>query len=86
MFLTRVFIKAQLPLDGHKAGNKRPITMMKTFSALGLKLQALEKEKEKEKKDKKKKDSFIRETVQRRRNPNLLVKARRRKEEKEVSY
>ena len=35
MFLTRVFIGAQLPLDGHKADNKRPTTTMKTFSALG---------------------------------------------------
>ena len=51
IFLTRVFIKAQLPLDGHKADNKQPITIMKTFSMLGLKPQAQEKEKDKEKKD-----------------------------------
>ena len=53
MFLTRVFIRAQLPLDGHKTDNKRPITTMKTFSALGLKPQGQEKQKEKESKKKK---------------------------------
>ena len=58
IFLTRVFIKAQLPFDGHRLDNKRFTTMIKTFSALGLKPQAKEKEKEKEK-DKKKKDSSI---------------------------
>ena len=57
MFLTRVFIRAQLPLYGHRIDNKRPTTTMKTFSSFGLKPQAQEKEKEKEKKDKKKKDS-----------------------------
>ena len=65
IFLTRVFRKAQLPIDGHKADNKRPTTTMKTFSALGPKPQGQEKEKEKKKekekenKDKKKKDSSI---------------------------
>ena len=61
MFLTRVFIKAQSPLDGHKVDNKRPTTTMKTFSALGLKPQAKEVVKEKEKKDKKKNDSSVKE-------------------------
>ena len=37
IFLTRVFTKAQLPLDRHRADNKRPTTMMKTLSTLGLK-------------------------------------------------
>ena len=62
MFLTRVFIRAQLPLDGHRADNKRPITIMKTFLTLGLKPQATKKEKEEKKKDKKKKDSFDKKT------------------------
>ena len=52
MFLTRVFIKAQLPLDGQKPDKKRPTTIMKTFSALGLKPQIHEKEKEEENKKK----------------------------------
>ena len=38
MFLTRVFIRAQLLIDRHRAETKRPTTTMKTFSALGLKL------------------------------------------------
>ena len=61
MFLIRVFIQAQLPIDGHRVGTKRPTTTMKTFLALRLKPQApeKEKEKEKEKKDKKKKDSSV---------------------------
>ena len=62
MFLTRVFIRAQLPLDGHRVDNKRLTKRMKTFLTLGLKAQAREKEKEKEKKDKKKKDSIVEET------------------------
>ena len=57
MFLTRVSIRAQLPLDRHKADNKRPTTTMKAFSILGLKPQAQEKEKEKE--SKKKKDVVV---------------------------
>ena len=32
IFLTKVFIRAQLPLDGHRVDNKRPTTTMKTFS------------------------------------------------------
>ena len=47
MFLTRIFIRVQLPLDGHKADNKRPVTTIKTFSTLGLKPQAKDKEKKK---------------------------------------
>ena len=56
MFFPKVFIRAQLPLDGHKADNKRPMTTMKTLSAFGLTPEPQEKEK---KKDKKKKDSAI---------------------------
>ena len=37
MFLTRVFIRARLPIDGHRVEIKRLTTTMKTFSALGLK-------------------------------------------------
>ena len=37
MFLIRIFTRAQLPIDGHKADNKHPTTTMKTFLALGLK-------------------------------------------------
>ena len=43
MFLTRVFIGARYPLDGHRANNKRLTTIMKTFLALGLKPQAPKK-------------------------------------------
>ena len=57
MFLTRLFIKAQLLLDGHKANTNGPTTTMKTFSALRLKPQAQEKKKEKE--NKKKKDTAV---------------------------
>ena len=57
MFLTKIFIKLQLPLDGHRPDNERPSTTMKTFSALSLKPHAPEKEKEEKKKDKKKEDS-----------------------------
>ena len=31
MFLTRVLIRAQLPLDGHRADNKRPTSTMKNL-------------------------------------------------------
>ena len=31
LFLTKVFIKAQLPLDGERCDKKRPTTTMKTF-------------------------------------------------------
>ena len=31
IFLTRAFIWAQLPIDGHGAETKRPIITMKTF-------------------------------------------------------
>ena len=58
MFLTRVFIRAQLPLDGHKVDNKHPTTTMETFSVLGLKPYAPEKERE----EKKKKDSSVKKT------------------------
>ena len=46
-----------MPLDGHKADNRRPTTTTKTFSALGLKPSVQEKEKEKE--SKKKKDDVV---------------------------
>ena len=39
MFLTRVFNKAQFPLNGERSDNKRLTTTMKTFQALGLKPQ-----------------------------------------------
>ena len=80
MFLTRVFIKAQLPLRGHKADNKIPMTMMKTFSALGLKPQAQEKEKEKGKKDTKKKDSAIEEASTRKGKSKLSKEGKEKKE------
>ena len=44
MFHTKIFIKAQLPLDGEICDKKRPTTTMKTFSALGLKPKDKEKE------------------------------------------
>ena len=53
LFLTKVFIKAQLPLDGERCDQKRPTTTMKTFSVLGLKPQVQKTEKEKENKKKK---------------------------------
>ena len=37
MFLTRVFIRAQLPLDGHRIDNQCPTITMKIVSTLGLK-------------------------------------------------
>ena len=52
MFLTKVFIKAQLPLDGERCDKQSPTTTMKTFLALGRK----PKDKEKERKNKNKKD------------------------------
>ena len=36
MVLTRVFARAQLPIDEHRKDDKRPTTTRKTFSALGL--------------------------------------------------
>ena len=91
MFLTKAFIRAQLPLDGHKAETKRATTIMKTFSALGLKPQGQEKEKEKEKKkekeEEKKKDKkkvlLSKKPASRRLYPNILIERRRRKK-KEV--
>ena len=57
ILLTQVFMRAQLPVDGHKKDDKCPITTQKTFSAMGLKPQGLEKkEKKKKKKEEKKKD------------------------------
>ena len=61
MFLTRVFTKAQFPLDGQRPDTKRPTTTMKTFSVLGLKSRVQEKEKEKE--SKKKKDTTVADTI-----------------------
>ena len=55
MLLTRIFQRAQLPIDGHRKDEKYPATTMKTFSAIGLKSQGLEKvEKKKKKKEKEK--------------------------------
>ena len=55
MLLTRVFARAQLPVDGHKKDEKRPTTTKKTFSAIGLKLQGPDVEGEKEKRKRKRK-------------------------------
>ena len=54
MLLTQVFMRAQLPVNGHKKDDKRPTTTKKTFFAMGLKPQGLEKEEKKKKKRKKK--------------------------------
>ena len=63
---------------------------MKTFSALGLKPQALkkekEKEKEKEKKDKKKKDSSDKKISTHKHKSILLKKARRKRGQKEAFH
>ena len=83
MFLSRVFIRDPLPLDGHRADNKRPTTTMKTFLALGLKPQAQEKEKEKKKKDKKKKHSATKETNNRKGKSNLSEKGKENKKRRE---
>ena len=53
MLLTRVFTRAELPIDGHRKDDKRPTTTMKTFSTMGLKPQGLKKEEEKKKEKKK---------------------------------
>ena len=55
MLLTRVFTRAQLPIGGHRKDDKCPVTTMKTFSAMGLKPQGLEKEEKKKKKEEEKK-------------------------------
>ena len=44
IFLTKVFIKAQLPLDGEKRAKHRLTITMKTFLALGLKPKDIEGE------------------------------------------
>ena len=49
MFLTRMFTRSQLPLDGHTVDNKHPTATMKTFLAMGLKPQARDKKKKVEK-------------------------------------
>ena len=53
MFLTKVFNKAQLPLAGERANDKRPTTIINAFQTMGLKPKAQDKEKEKENKEKK---------------------------------
>ena len=83
IFLTRVFIRAQLLIEGHRAKTKRPTTTMKTFSALGMKPQAPVKEKEKEKeekkKEKKRKILLSRKMLLFKRiNPSFLKRRRRR--------
>ena len=50
MLLTQVFMRAQLPVDGHRKDEKCPTTTKKTFSAMDLKTQGPEKEKKKKKK------------------------------------
>ena len=57
LFLIKVFIRAQLPIEGHRTETKRPTTTIKTFSTLGLKPQTQEKKKE-NKKEKKQNDPF----------------------------
>ena len=55
MLLTRVFMRAQLLVDRHRKDEKHPATTTKTFAAIGLKSQGLEKEEKKKKKEEKKK-------------------------------
>ena len=52
MLLTRVFARAQFPIDGHRKDEKCPATTKKTFSTMGLKLQGPDTEREKKKKKK----------------------------------
>ena len=56
MLFTHVFTRAQLPVDGHRKDEKCPTTTMKTFTAMGLKLQGLKKEEKKKKKEEAKKE------------------------------
>ena len=42
MLFTRVFRRAQLPIDGHRKDDKCLATTMKTFSTMGLKTQGPE--------------------------------------------
>ena len=66
MFLTRVFIRAQLPIDGHRIDSKRPTTIMKTFSILDLKPQALKRRKRKRKITRRRKILLSKKPVSRR--------------------
>ena len=51
MFLTRVFLRALLPMDGHSADNKCLTTTMKTFLDLVDALSLIEKEGGKEREE-----------------------------------
>ena len=44
MLLTRIFARAQLPVNGHRKDEKHLTTTKKTFSAMGLKFQDLDTE------------------------------------------
>ena len=73
MLLTQVFMRAQPPIDGHKKDEKCLTTTKKTFSAIGLKPQGLEKEEKKKKKKKRRRRTQRRSNLlSRRLNPNLL--------------
>ena len=100
MLLTRVFEKAQLPVDGHRKDEKCPATTKKIFSAISLKLQGLDTEGEKEKeegsgRDEEKEEGSGREEERRsqredklpsrRLNLNLLKNSKRKRGMREVS-
>ena len=66
MLLTRIFARAQLPINSHRKDEKCPTTTKKTFFAMGIKFQdpdtkgeKQKKKKEEEEKKKKKKDDKI---------------------------
>ena len=95
MFLTRVFVRAQLPIEGHGVETKRSTTTMKTFSALGMKPQAPLKEKEnrRKRKSRKRRRKKRRKTLLsrkilllRRINPSLLKRKRRYLKEVSPQY
>ena len=72
MFFTHVFARTQLPIDGHKKDKKCLVTTMKTFSAMGLKLQGPEKEGRRKRRRKKIRRKRIREKRRRQRKDKLL--------------
>ena len=81
MLLTRVFVRVQLPVDGHRKDEKRPTTTKKTFSAMGLKLQGPdiegEKKKKKNEEEEKKKKKKEEKKEPKRRQPMRRVSKRR---------
>ena len=79
MFLTRVFRRAQLPIDGHKADNRHTTTTMKTFLALRLKPQGSEKEKRKGNEKKKRRIRRRKRSKKRRRKIKRKRKRKRRR-------